>query len=71
MTKLTICAVINNSKIAQTSAKYTMHSTGKIESYLARVNDLEKVLVQKWLICIDDICNKKAQQSLTYPRDAV
>jgi len=31
-----------------------MHSKGKIESYLARANDLEKVLVQKWLICIDD-----------------
>ena len=41
--------MINNSKIAQISAKYTMHSTGKIESYLARANDLEKVLVQKWL----------------------
>jgi len=42
-------------KIAQTCAKYTtMHITGKIESYVAHANDLEKVLVQKWLICIDD-----------------
>jgi len=41
--------------IAQTSAKYTtIHTTGKIESYLAHANDLEKVLVQKWLICLDD-----------------